>query len=170
MPVERGPRRAVCPGSFDPLTLGHLDVLLRAADLVDEVHVAVAANPAKSSLFTAEERVALVREVLAGTEDPRAGRVRVAPMTAGLLVEHCREVGAGMIVKGLRSSTDYAYEVPMALMNRDLSGVETVFVVGDPRYGHVSSSLVKEVARHGGGIAHAVPSLVERALRERLGR
>ncbi|WP_338073890.1 pantetheine-phosphate adenylyltransferase, partial [Kineococcus siccus] len=161
-------RRCVCPGSFDPVTLGHLDVVLRAADLFDEVHVGVATNPAKRSLFTSAERVALVRRALAATDDPRAARVVVEEVPDGLLVDHVRRTGAAAVVKGLRGGTDYAYELPMALMNRHLADVETVFLVGDPRFEHVSSSLVKEVARHGGDVADLLPAAVHAALLARL--
>ncbi|WP_369053992.1 pantetheine-phosphate adenylyltransferase [Kineococcus terrestris] len=161
-------RRCVCPGSFDPVTVGHVDVVLRAAAVFDEVVVGVATNPAKRGLFDGPERVALVREALEGTGDPRAARVRVEEFAGGLLVEHCRRVGADVVVKGLRGGTDYAYELPMALMNRHLAGVETVFVVGDPRFEHVSSSLVKEVARHGGDVRDLVPAAVHGPLLRRL--
>ncbi|WP_308469865.1 pantetheine-phosphate adenylyltransferase [Kineococcus rubinsiae] len=162
-------RRCVCPGSFDPVTLGHLDVVLRAADLFDEVHVGVATNPAKRTLFTGPERVALVREALDATQDARAAQVVVEEVGEGLLVDHVRRVGARAVVKGLRGGTDYAYELPMALMNRHLADVETVFLVGDPRFEHVSSSLVKEVARYGGDVAGLLPPVARTALLERLG-
>ncbi|WP_432485227.1 pantetheine-phosphate adenylyltransferase [Kineococcus esterisolvens] len=162
-------RRCVCPGSFDPVTLGHLDVVLRAADLFDVVHVGVAVNPAKRGLFDGPERVELVRAALAATGDARAARVEVEEFADGLLVDHCRRLGAPVAVKGLRGGTDYAYELPMALMNRHLAGVETVFLVGDPRFEHVSSSLVKEVARHGGDVSGLVPEAVRVALLHRLG-
>ncbi|GAB3459087.1 pantetheine-phosphate adenylyltransferase [Kineococcus endophyticus] len=162
-------RACVCPGSFDPLTLGHLDVLLRAADLFDVVHAGVAVNPGKRGLFTGPERAELVRRSLAESGDPRAGRVVVAEFGDGLLVDHCRRLGAPVVVKGLRSGTDYAYELPMALMNRHLADVETVFLVGDPAFGHVSSSLVKEVARYGGDVSGLVPAAVRAALATRMG-
>ncbi|WP_380169978.1 pantetheine-phosphate adenylyltransferase [Kineococcus sp. DHX-1] len=162
-------RACVCPGSFDPLTLGHLDVLLRAADLFDVVHAGVAVNPGKRGLFTGPERAELVRRALADSGDPRAARVVVAEFGDGLLVDHCRRLGAPVVVKGLRSGTDYAYELPMALMNRHLADVETVFLVGDPAYGHVSSSLVKEVARYGGDVSGLVPAAVRAALATRMG-
>ncbi|WP_432496532.1 pantetheine-phosphate adenylyltransferase [Kineococcus gypseus] len=160
----------MCPGSFDPVTLGHVDVVLRAADVFDVVHVGVAVNPAKQGLFDGPERVRLVRAALEATGDERAGRVVVEEFAGGLLVEHCRRLGARVVVKGLRGGTDYAYELPMALMNRHLADVETLFLVGDPRFGHVSSSLVKEVARHGGDVADLLPAPVHEALLRRLGR
>jgi pantetheine-phosphate adenylyltransferase len=146
---------AVCPGSFDPVTSGHVDIIRRAEALFDEVVVAVLGNPAKRGLFPLEERVDLIREVVG-----RFDGVRVEAVSGGLLVDYCRSVGASAIVKGLRSADDFAYELPMALMNRHLTGVETVFLPGDPRFGHVSSSLVKEVAGHGGDVTGLVPDAV----------
>ena len=153
-----GEHLAVCPGSYDPVTLGHVDVIARAASLFDRVVAAVVHNPAKAGLFTTEERADLLREVLAA--DPRTASVGVDVVAGGLLVEHCRRIGAQAVVKGLRSGTDLAYERPMALMNRHLSGLETVFLPGEPRFEHVSSSLVKEVARNGGDVADLVPAAV----------
>jgi pantetheine-phosphate adenylyltransferase len=161
--------RCVCPGSFDPLTLGHLDVLLRAAGMFDVVHAGVAVNPSKQGLFSGPERVGLVRAALADSDDPRAARVVVEEFGDGLLVDHCRRLGASVVVKGLRGGTDYAYELPMALMNKHLAGVETVFLVGDPRFEHISSSLVKEVARYGADVSGLVPPAVRAALAARLG-
>lgn len=158
---------AVCPGSYDPVTLGHVDVIARAAGLFDEVVAAVVHNPGKAGMFSTDERVALLRAVLA--DDPRTTGVRVDVVAGGLLVDYCRDVGARAVVKGLRSGTDLAYERPMALMNRHLSGLETVFLPGEPRFEHVSSSLVKEVARHGGDVADLVPAAVLAAMADRLG-
>ena len=146
------PHRCVCPGSFDPVTSGHVDVIRRAAGLFDEVVVAVLTNPAKRATFTREERVELLEQSLGGL-----GNVRVEAVGGGLLVDFCREVGAVAVVKGLRSGTDFAYELPMALMNKHLSGVETLFLPGAPEFEHVSSSLVKEVAGHGGDVSGLVP-------------
>lgn len=148
-------RRCVCPGSYDPATAGHLDVIVRAAGLFDEVVVAVLHNPAKPGTFTVTQRVQMLRESL----DGRAG-VRVEEYAGGLLVDFCREQGAAAVVKGLRGGTDFAYELPMALMNRHLTGLETVFLPGDPRFEHVSSSLIKEVAAHGGDVSELVPGPV----------
>lgn len=156
-------RRCVCPGSYDPVTLGHVDIIRRAAALYDEVVVAVLHNPAKTGTFSPQERRDLVVE--ACTDLPN---VRVELFGGRLLVDVCREVEAGSIVKGLRGGTDFAYELPMALMNRHLTGVETVFLPGDPQFGHVSSSLVKEVARYGGDISGLVGDRVRDALAERL--
>ncbi len=156
--------RCVCPGSFDPVTVGHVDVVRRASALFDEVVVAVMTNPAKQSTFSLEERLGLLRAALAGIDG-----VRVVDVGGGLLVDFCTRVGAGAVVKGLRSGTDVAYEMPMALMNRHLSGLETVFLPGDPTLEHVSSSLVKEVAAHGGDVTGMVPDGVLAPLLARLG-
>ncbi len=154
-------RRCVCPGSFDPVTNGHLDVITRATTLFDEVVVAVLHNPSKRGTFPVARRLELVVEALPAEV---AGRVRVEAFADMLLVDVCREVGAGAIVKGLRGGTDFAYELPMARMNRHLTGVETVFLPGDPSLEHVSSSLVKEVHRYGGDVAGLVPGGVLQAL------
>ena len=121
-------RRAVCPGSFDPIHKGHLEIIARASNLFDEVVVAVSTNYAKKYMFTEADRLEMVRESVSGL----AG-IRVEGMGDGLLAGFCREVGAEAIVKGLRSSLDYQYEVPMAAMNRHLTGVETVFLTADTR-------------------------------------
>lgn len=155
----------VCPGSFDPITSGHLDVIRRAQALFGEVAVAVAHNPAKKYLFEVDRRVELVRLALAeaGIEGVR---VDEAP---GLLVDHCRALGAHAIVKGLRGSSDFLGEETMARMNRHISGVETVFVLADPAYSHVASSYVKELAAHGRDVHGLVPDVVADALAEQLG-
>jgi pantetheine-phosphate adenylyltransferase len=159
-------RLAVCPGSYDPVTNGHVDVVRRAVALFDEVVVAVLANPAKRGLFSLEERVELVGASVEGLPG-----VRVDPVGGGiLLVDYCRSVGASAVVKGLRSGTDFAYELPMALMNRHLTGLETVFLAGDPTLEHVSSSLVKEVASHGGDVTGLVPDPVLPRLLAKLAR
>jgi pantetheine-phosphate adenylyltransferase len=156
-------RIAVVPGSFDPVTLGHLDVLSRAARLFDRLHVVVVHNPAKTGLLPFERRMELLRESLdgAGVE----GDIVIASWTSGLLVDYCRQVGAGVLVKGIRPGGDMAYETPMAIVNRDLAGVETLFLVGDPATSHISSSLVRQVASLGGDIRPYVPDVVARALR-----
>ncbi len=156
-------RRCVCPGSYDPVTMGHVDVISRAAALYDEVIVAVLHNPAKGGSFGVEERIKLLHAALA-----RVPNVRIEAFAGRLLVDICREAGAQAVVKGLRSGTDFAYELPMAHMNRHLSGVETVFLPGDPAFGHVSSSLIKEVAALGGDISGLVPEEVRAALLARL--
>ena len=164
--VTHASRRAVCPGSYDPVTAGHLDVIVRAAALYDEVVVAVLHNPAKAGTFTVQERVGFLERAVAtrGIGDV----VRVEVFADRLLVDVCREVGAEVVVKGLRGEADFAYELPMALMNRQLTGVETVFLPGDAALGHVSSSLVKEVVRYGGDVAGMVPDEVRDALVDRL--
>lgn len=156
--------RCVCPGSFDPVTLGHVDVIRRAAHLFDEVVVAVLTNPAKKAAFTLDQRLEMLAESLDGED-----RVRVEAVPGGLLVDFCRQVGAVAVVKGLRSGTDFAYELPMALMNRHLTGLETIFLPGKPEFEHVSSSLIKEVASHGGDVSGLVPDSVLARLLERLG-
>lgn len=153
----------VCPGSFDPVTLGHLDVFRRAAELFDDVVVCVVVNPNKSGTFTVEERFAMIREV---TTDLPGLRV---DSFSGLLVDYCVEIGATAVVKGLRDSTDYDYELPMAHMNRSISGVDTVFLPTKSDLSFVSSSLCREVTRLGGDVSHLLPDTVAVALRERLG-
>ena len=154
--------RAVCPGSFDPVTNGHLDIIRRAAAIFDELVVATGTNPSKSRLFEPEARLEMLREVCA--EVPN---VTVMGFT-GLIVDFCREIGAGAIVKGLRGGNDYEYELPMAQMNSHLTGVETVFVPTNAALGYVSSSLVKEVAGLGGDVSALVPSVVHARLVARL--
>ena len=151
---------ALCPGSFDPPTNGHVDVINRAIAAFDSVIVSVIDNPSKKSIFSAEERVDLIREIF--------GESVGVTSFGGLLVEHVREQGADIVVKGLRTIDDYEYETQMAQMNRHLTGMETVFLPTNPGYAFISSSLVKEVARLGGPMSGLVPDVVERALKERL--
>jgi pantetheine-phosphate adenylyltransferase len=155
-------RIAVVPGSFDPVTLGHLDIIRRAAALFDRLHVLVTHNPAKAGLLPFEQRVSLLEAALeeAGIRD-----VVVASWTDGLLVDYCTSVGAEALVKGIRSASDTEYETPMAIVNRDLAGVETMFLIGDPATSHVSSSLVRQVAALGGDITPYVPPVVAALLR-----
>jgi pantetheine-phosphate adenylyltransferase len=154
---------ALCPGSFDPPTNGHVDVVERAARHFDRVLVAVARNPGKQPLFDAEERVKLLQEALAGL----AGVEVVAH--EGLLVDLARERGADVIVKGLRAGSDVEYELQMAQMNATLApGLETLFVTATPAWAFLSSSLVKEVARYGGGIDGFVPPVVAEGLKRKL--
>lgn len=157
--------RAVCPGSYDPVTNGHVDVIRRAAALCEEVVVAVLHNPAKQGTFPVEQRIELLRAALG-----EVSGIRVEAFANTLLVDVCRQVDATAIVKGLRGGTDFAFEMPMALMNRHLTGVETLFLPGDPAFEHVSSSLVKEVHSLGGDITGLVPPVVLEALRARLPR
>ena len=154
--------RVVCPGSFDPVTNGHIDIISRAARLHDEVVVAVLRNLAKSSLFSADERIEMLREV---TKD--LGNVRVAKFN-GLIVDFCRANDVSAIVKGLRAVSDFDYEMQMAQMNYNQAGVETLFMTTNPLYAFLSSSLVKEFARYGGDVAGLVPEPVLRRLTERL--
>ena len=153
----------VCPGSYDPVTNGHLDVIERASTLFDEVVVAVLYNPAKTGTFPVARRIELIQQALGSRP-----RVRVESFAGRLLVDVCQDLGAGAIVKGLRGSTDFAFELPMTLMNRHLTGVETVFLPGNPAYEHVSSSLIKEVHALGGDITGLVPDVVLAALHEAL--
>lgn len=160
-------RRAVVPGSYDPVTNGHVDVIARAAVLYDEVVVAILHNPAKEGTFTVAERIGFLEDVVAGLPTG-ADNVRVEVFAGRLLVDVCRDLEAQVVVKGLRGGTDFAYEVPMALMNRHLTGLETLFLPGDPSLEHVSSSLVKEVVRYGGDVRGLVPDTVLDALLARL--
>jgi len=148
-------RRVVCPGSFDPVHKGHLEIIMRAASLFDEVVVAVSTNPAKSYRFDEDERLLMISESLSGISG-----VSVEPMGHGLLAEYCRRIGADAIVKGLRGTQDYSFESPMASMNRHLTGVETVFLQGEGPYQHISSTLIKEVASLGGDVTSFVPKAV----------
>ncbi|WP_007516661.1 pantetheine-phosphate adenylyltransferase [Pseudofrankia saprophytica] len=159
-------RRAVCPGSFDPITNGHLDIVMRASKLFDEVVVAVLINKTKSTLFTVEERMELIRE--AAREHPQGVSNVVVEASHGLLVDFCRARGISSIVKGLRAVSDFDYELQMAQMNNRLAGVETLFMSTNPQYAFLSSSLVKEVARYGGDVTGLVPDVVLKHLRERL--
>lgn len=163
-PTPPNGRRCVCPGSYDPVTNGHLDIIRRAAELFDEVVVAVVHNPNKTGTFPVAERLGLLEGAL--PDLVADGRVRLDDVPGGLLVDYCRRVGAASVVKGLRGGTDFAYELPMALMNRHLTGLETVFLPGDPGLTHVSSSLVREVARGGGDVTGLVPDAVLRRLRQ----
>ncbi|MBB0243974.1 pantetheine-phosphate adenylyltransferase [Streptomyces alkaliphilus] len=161
---ERPLRRAVCPGSFDPITNGHIDIISRASRLYDVVHVTVMINKSKSGLFTVEERIALIEEVTSAY-----GNVRVEAFH-GLLVDYCKQRDIPAIVKGLRAVSDFDYELQMAQMNNGLSGVETLFVPTSPTYSFLSSSLVKEVATWGGDVSHLVPPTVLEALVGKLRR
>ncbi|RZS87006.1 phosphopantetheine adenylyltransferase [Motilibacter rhizosphaerae] len=155
-------RRCICPGSFDPVTNGHLDVIGRAARLYDEVTVGVLVNATKRGLFDLDERMEMLREVTAGL-----GRVEVVAFK-GLLVDFCRDRDIPVVVKGLRAVTDFDYELQMAQMNHRLSGLETVFVATNPEYSYLSSSLIKEVSAYGGDVSGLVPQTVHARLLERL--
>lgn len=156
---------AVCPGSFDPLHNGHVEVIARAANLFDEVIVAVSANMHKKPLFSLEDRIEMAQETFSYLRG-----ITVRPLQPGiLLTDFCKEVGASAVVKGLRGTQDLPYEMSMATMNRHLSGLETVFLPGDGRYSHLSSTLVKEVRSLGGDVAEFIPRSVHKRLRETAG-
>jgi pantetheine-phosphate adenylyltransferase len=155
-------RRVVCPGSFDPVTNGHLDIISRAALLYDEVVVAVVRNPSKTSLFTAAERVELIREATKQLDNVRVDRFE------GLIVDFCRNNDISAIVKGLRAVSDFDYEMQMAQMNYSQAGVETLFMTTNPLYAFLSSSLVKEFAKFGGDVSGLVPPNVLDLLTSRL--
>ena len=155
-------RIAVVPGSFDPVTLGHLDVIERTAGLFDEVHVLVVHNPGKTALLPIAQRVSLIQEAVA--EAGFKGNIVVTSWSVGLLVDYCTDVGASVLVKGIRSQIDVAYETPMAIVNRNLAGVETIFLLPDPAHAHVSSSLVRQVASLGGDVSPYVPRAVAKLL------
>ncbi len=157
-------RRAVCPGSFDPVTNGHLDIVRRAARLFDEVVVAVLVNESKQQLFSVDERISMLR---AATDTLSLDNVTVTSFQ-GLLVDFCRDHSVVAIVKGLRVVTDFDAELQMAQMNQNLSGVETVFIPTSPEWSFLASSLVKEVARFGGDVSALVPSDVLDRLQRRL--
>ncbi len=158
-------KRAVTPGTFDPITYGHLDVITRAAQLVDEVVVAVAASPGKKPLFTLDERTALAREATAHLPN-----VRVEPFE-GLLVDFAQNVGAQVLVKGLRAITDFEYEFQMAALNYQLAReLETVFIMSPPQYMYLSSSIVRELSRLGSPVDQFVPSCVAKALGQKYAR
>ena len=152
---------ALIPGSFDPPTNGHLDVIERCEELFDEIIVAIIRNPSKQALFTEEERA----EMLASMTD-RWDNVSIGSFD-GLLVDYAEQVGADVIVKGLRAVTDFDYELQMSQMNRQLSGIDTFFVATSPEYGYLSSSLVKEISRYGGAVDDLVHAIVATALKER---
>ncbi len=153
---------AVCPGSFDPVTFGHVDILERAAAQFDEVVAAVLINPAKAGMFTLDERIAMLQESTAHLRNLRVESGQ------GLVVDFARDRGLTAIVKGLRTGTDFEYELQMAQMNKHIAGVDTFFVATTPRYSFVSSSLAKEVASMGGDVSDLLPEPVNRRLAEKL--
>jgi len=161
---------AVYPGSFDPVTFGHLDIAARAAALFDEIHIVVVHNPNKKPFFSSEQRVSLIQASFTeaarfGKAFPTSTNVIVATLDQGLLVDYCRKVGASVLIKGVRNNADLEYELPMARVNRDLAAVETIFMPADPGQGFVSSSLVKQVAELGGSVDNYVPAAVVKALK-----
>lgn len=153
---------AVCPGSFDPITMGHLDIVRRAATRFDRVIVAVLENPRKQAVFSVDERMDLIRRTTSELDNISIDRFQ------GLLVDFCREREVGIIVKGLRAVSDFEYELQMAQMNQRMGGVETLFMPTSPEWSYLSSSLVKEVARYGGPLDGVVPELVEQGLRDKM--
>ena len=155
---------AVCPGSFDPPTLGHLDVIGRVAGLFEQVTVAVLINPGKQGLFTVPERLELLRVATAGWPNVSVDSFH------GLLVDYCSAAGIGAIVKGLRAVSDFEYELQMAQMNHGLTGVDTLFLPTSPAYSFVSSSLVKQVAGYGGDVSRLLPDVVSAALASKAGQ
>ncbi|MFW0112550.1 pantetheine-phosphate adenylyltransferase [Rothia sp. CCM 9417] len=152
----------VCPGSFDPIHNGHVEIITRAAKIYGNVLVAVSHNSSKQYRFSLEERVAMVEE----TFGLFAGVSAVILPEGKLLAEFVREQGSSLIVKGLRNTADFEYEAPMASMNRHIAGVETAFIAGDPKYNHLSSTMIKEVSGLGGDVSSFVPRATQRALQE----
>ena len=153
---------AVVPGSFDPITNGHLDIIKRAARVFDQVNVVVMNNSAKNSLFTAEERMELIRVVTAMMPNVRV------ETSAGLMIDYAKSVGATAVVRGLRAVTDFEYEMQITSMNRVLDeSIETFFIMTNNQYSFLSSSIVKEVAKYGGTITELVPKQVEEALKQK---
>jgi pantetheine-phosphate adenylyltransferase len=161
MSAENTPRRAVCPGSFDPVTNGHLDIIGRSAQLYDELTVAIFVNQSKSSLFSVDERRELLEEVTA-----QYGNVRIDSFE-GLVVDYCRDNDIAVIIKGLRAVSDFDYELQMAQMNRGLAGIDTLFMPTNPEYSFLASSLVKEIAKWGGDVSSLVPPSVLKRLIDR---
>lgn len=154
---------AVYPGSFDPITLGHLDIIERALDVVERLQVVVVHNPGKQPFFSLQERVQMVTDAL--IERGLMGRVTVDSLESGLLTTYASELGASVLIKGFRTGVDIEYELPMARVNRDLTGIETIFLPSDPANTHISSSLVKQVAALGGEITKYVPASVIRGFK-----
>lgn len=152
-------RRAVCPGSFDPVHNGHVEIIARATSLFDEVVVAVSTNINKKYRFSLEDRMAMISETVSYLQG-----ITVMPLEDGLVAQFCRNQGANALIKGIRNPVDVDYEMPMAAFNRHLTGVETVFLPTDGRYSHVSSSLIKEISSLGGDISEFIPCAVSRRL------
>ena len=155
-------KRAVCPGSFDPITFGHLDIVERASSIFDEVVIAVMVNKTKQTLFTVEERIEMTKEVTS-----KFPNVKVDSWS-GLLVDYCKKNDISIIVKGLRAVTDFDYELQMSQINLQLQGVETLFLSTAPAHSFLSSSLVKEIASHGGDVSSYIPAILLERLKDRL--
>ena len=156
-------KRAVCPGSFDPITFGHLDIIARASNHFDQVVVAVLENRTKSSLFTVAERIEMIRETVADLPNV------IVDSWSGLLVDYCKSNSITTIVKGLRAVTDFDYELQMAQLNLQASGVETMLMATAPAYSFLSSSIVKELAHYGGDVSSMIPANVNTAIKLRVG-
>jgi pantetheine-phosphate adenylyltransferase len=156
--------KVVCPGSFDPITFGHLDIIERASKSFDEVVIAVLVNKTKSTLFSVEERIEMIKEVTAKFKNVKVDS------WSGLLVDYCESNKINMIVKGLRAVTDFDYELQMSQVNLQLKGIETIFMSTSPLYSFLSSSLVKEVASYGGDVSNYVPAEILSKLNTRLAR
>jgi pantetheine-phosphate adenylyltransferase len=159
------PTLAVYPGSFDPITLGHVDIIERSSKIVDELHVLVVHNPEKTPRFSSAQRIQLIQDSLkeSGVD---TSNITITDLASGLLVDYIRKVNAKLLIKGFRNNVDLDYELPMAKVNRDLSGIETIFISADPQYGLVASSLVRQVAALGGPVENYVSEAVSKALRE----
>ncbi len=155
-------KRVVCPGSFDPITYGHLDIVERASSIFDEVVIAVMVNKTKQTLFTVEERIEMTKEVTS-----KFPNVKVDSWS-GLLVDYCKKNDISIIVKGLRAVTDFDYELQMSQINLQLQGVETLFISTAPAHSFLSSSLVKEIASHGGDVSSYIPAVLLERLKDRL--
>jgi pantetheine-phosphate adenylyltransferase len=155
-------KRVVCPGSFDPITFGHLDIVERASSIFDEVVIAVMVNQTKKTLFTVEERMEMTKEVTS-----KFPNVKVDSWS-GLLVDYCKKNEISIIVKGLRAVTDFDYELQMSQINLQLQGVETLFLSTAPAHSFLSSSLVKEIASHGGDVSSYIPAVLLERLKDRL--
>ena len=155
-------KRVVCPGSFDPITFGHLDIVERASSIFDEVVIAVMVNRTKQTLFTVEERIEMTKEVTS-----KFPNVKVDSWS-GLLVDYCKKNDISIIVKGLRAVTDFDYELQMSQINLQLQGVETLFLSTAPAHSFLSSSLVKEIASHGGDVSSYIPAILLERLKDRL--
>lgn len=156
-------RIAIYPGSFDPVTLGHIDIAARSAKLFDEVQILVVHNPEKDSILSLEKRMSLIEQSLLEVSVDTSN-IKIASLESGLLVEYCRRAGASVLIKGFRNNVDLDYELPMAKVNRDLSGIETIFIAADPQYGLVASSLVRQVAKLGGPVGNYVTKVVAQEL------
>lgn len=156
--------KVVCPGSFDPITFGHLDIIERASKHFDEVIVAVLVNKTKSTLFSVEERIEMIQEITSKYKNVKVDS------WSGLLVDYCEKNSISMIVKGLRAVTDFDYELQMSQINLQLKGIETIFMSTSPAHSFLSSSLVKEVASYGGDVSNYIPTEILSRLKKRLAR